>query len=171
VGIETVKLLKEKYHDVFYTILFSESPLAKAEHQAYYEKLVGLIEKHGLEENVAIIRGFNTSQILDAHIRINRLALFAYVSTPNHAVFGVSGAVRETMAKGVVACVSSNGRHFADCPSAKGAGPVELAKECARLFDNQEAFNAQLARQTEWVERNSWKNCAEKLLKVMVDAR
>jgi len=49
--IKATAILKEKYKDVFFTGLFSESPFNKLDHELYYNDLMALISSLGLKEN------------------------------------------------------------------------------------------------------------------------
>ena len=51
-ALETVGLLKEKYPDIFFTGLCSESPYAKVEHQIYYNELMELASRLNIKENI-----------------------------------------------------------------------------------------------------------------------
>ena len=52
-ALDAIDILKEKYPDIFYLILFSESPFAMEYHDAEYERLKELVEAKDLTENVA----------------------------------------------------------------------------------------------------------------------
>jgi glycosyltransferase involved in cell wall biosynthesis len=100
VALEAVEILKEKYSDIFYLMLFSESPFVKDYHDAKHMRITNMIEEKGLEENVAVIRGFQSPASLNNFLRTTRVAIFPYTSSPGHAAYGSSGAVRLAMSNG-----------------------------------------------------------------------
>lgn len=159
-SIRAVAILKEKYNDIFFTGLFSESPYAKVEHQIYYNELMDLVSQLGIEENVAIIRGYQSDASLDAYLRTNRATVFPYVATPEHEVFGASGAARMAMAKGAPV-ITSSVNHFSDLPTIKADGPEEIAKALDFLFADWKNRDAQIKKQMQYIEENTWENVAK----------
>lgn len=159
-SIRATSLLKEKYHDVFFTALFSESPFNRAGHQAYFEELSLLIEELGVQESVAIVRGFQPDNIVSAYLRSNQVAVFPYKAIPGHEVFGASGAVRMAFSLGLPAITSSI-PHFSDTPSIKAEGAEQLSKALDRLFSDEGAKVEQIKRQNQFVLENSWTNVAQ----------
>lgn len=158
-SIKATAVLKEKFPDVFFTGLFSESPHNTGEHQMYYNELMDLVEKLGLQENVAIIRGFQSEETLDSYLRTNQATLFPYIAHPSHEVWGASGAARIAMAK-ALPVVTSSVNHFSDLPTIKADSPEGLAKELENLFTNPAAREAQVARQIDYLNENTWENVA-----------
>ncbi|MFT2588457.1 hypothetical protein, partial [Escherichia coli] len=80
--------------------------------------LMCLIDELGIQENVALIRGFQSEETLDSYLRTNQATLFPYISHPSHEVWGASGAARIAMAKGLPV-VTSSVNHFSDLPTIK----------------------------------------------------
>jgi glycosyltransferase involved in cell wall biosynthesis len=163
--IRAVALLKEKHSDVFFTALFSESPFAQNEHQLYFDALMRLVEELKVQENVAIIRGFQTEQAVECYLRTNQAAVFPYVSAPGHKVFGASGAARLAMAAGVPV-ISSSIPHFSDLPTIKADTPEQIAQALDHLFSAPANREAQIAKQIKHIEENSWTKVAEKYLAI-----
>jgi hypothetical protein len=163
-AIETTNVLKAKYGDVFFTALFSESPFNAIGHQTYYDELVQLTNRLKLNDNVAIIRGYQSPTSLDCYLRTNRIALFPYVGSIEHEVFGASGAAREAMTK-MLPIVTTNVNHFSDLPTLKGDTPEQLASEIDKMWSNPLAYKQQVERQATYVEENSWSNVALQHLK------
>jgi len=163
-SLHTIATLKKKYSDVFFTGLFSESPFAKLEHHRYHAELVALIDKLGIQDNVALIRGFQSDQTIDAYLRTNRITLFPYVASPEHEVFGASGAARMAMSKGVPV-VTSTVNHFSDLPTVKADTPEELAAAIDLLFSEKEA-KKQIALQDAFIEETSWARVAARHIEV-----
>ncbi len=162
--IKAVALLKQKYSDVFLTILFSEAPNNLVEHQKYYDELISLIESLDIKENVAIIRGYQSDETLDSYLRTNKVAVFSYTSAPGHEVFGASGAARLAMAANIP-IITSSVPHFSDLPSIKTDTPEDIAKELDVLFGSKQAIKEQLLKQENYVNDNSWAQVALQYIK------
>lgn len=158
-SIRATALLKEKYPDVFFTGLFSESPHNKSEHDVYYNELMDLVDKLNVGENVALIRGFQSEETLDSYLRTNRATLFPYISHPSHEVYGASGAARVAMSKGLPV-VTSSVNHFSDLPSIKAGSPKEIAIALERLFVDTKFKEAQIKKQIDYLNENTWENIA-----------
>lgn len=164
-SIRTAALLKKKYPDVFFTGLFSESSFNSIEHQMYYAELMKLIDELDVQENVAIIRGYQSDSTLDSYLRTNRATIFPYVSHPLHEVFGASGAARFAMARGLPV-ITSNINHFSDLNTIKADTPEQMAFELDKLFCDEALIKKQVELQKVYVEENSWKKVALKYLEI-----
>jgi glycosyltransferase involved in cell wall biosynthesis len=164
-SIKAAAILKQKYSDIFFTGLISETPFAKNEHNIYINELMDLVEKNNLQNNVALIRGFQTNDIVDSYFRTNRVAVFPYMSAPGSEVFGSSGAVRLAITAGVPSITSSM-HHFDDVPSIKINSPEELAKEIDILFSNKNLQQEQIKKQNKFAEDNSWVKVAQKYVDI-----
>ena len=164
-ALRATAILKERYPDVFFTGLYSESPFGKLEHQVYYEELQGLIERLGIQENVGIVRGFQSDASLDSYIRTTQVTLFPYVSSPEHEVWGASGAARMAMSK-AVPVVTSSVNHFSDLPTVKADTPEDIAKAIGALFESPQARERQVLRQLAYIEENSWQNVADRYVEI-----
>lgn len=158
-SIHAVSILKQKFPDVFFTGLFSESPHNKSEHDVYYNELMNLVEKLGVQENVALIRGFQSEETLDSYLRTNRATLFPYVSHPSHEVYGASGAARIAMAK-ALPVVTSSVNHFSDLPTLKADSPKEIAIVLEKLFTNPKFRETQINAQIDYLKENTWEKIA-----------
>lgn len=158
-ALEAVALLKEKYPDIFFTGLCSESPYAKMDHQLYYDGLMQIIDKLDIKDNVALIRGYQSDQALDSYLRTNKVAIFPYISSPEHEVFGASGAARLAMTTGMPV-ITSNVNHFGDVPSIKAETAEQIADALDKLFSDPLLAQQQIERQKTFVEENSWENIA-----------
>lgn len=154
-SIKATAILKEKYTDVFFTGLFSESPYAKLEHQVYYNELMNLVNELGIQENVALLRGYQSDEVLDSFLRTNQATIFPYVSHPNHEVFGASGAARMAMSKGLPV-VTSSVNHFSDLPTIKADTPEDIAKALEKIFTSHKAKEKQLQIQMAYLNENTW---------------
>lgn len=154
-SIYATAILKEKYPDVFFTGLFSESPYAKLEHQVYYNELMDIVNRLGLHENVSLIRGFQSDAVIDSFLRTNQATIFPYVSHPDHEVFGASGAARMSMSKGLPV-ITSSVNHFSDLPTIKADTPEEIANALESVFINKDIRQTQIQLQTSYLQENTW---------------
>jgi glycosyltransferase involved in cell wall biosynthesis len=164
-ALEATAILKQKHPNVFFTGLFSESPFAKIEHQKYFDDLMEKVSSLGIEENVAIVRGYQSDQSLDSYLRTNKVALFPYVSAPGHEVQGASGAARLAMSKGIPV-VTSSIPHFQDLPTIKADTPQEMAAAIEALCLDKAQQDYQIDRQCAFLEETSWDNIALRYLAV-----
>lgn len=156
-AIKATAILKQKYPDVFFTGLFSESPHNQAEHSFYHNELMQLVKNLGVEENVAIIRGYQSEETLDSYMRTNQATLFPYISHPAHEVFGASGAARIAMSKGLPV-VTSSVNHFSDLPTIKADSPEHIAEALEKLFLDASYREAQVNKQISYLTENTWEN-------------
>ncbi len=164
-SIKAAALLKDKYPDIFLTLLVSESPFNKVGHQLYYEELVALIDQLGVQNNIGIVRGFLSEEVIDAYYRTNKAAVFPYASQPGHEVWGASGAIRQAASK-QLPVISSNIHHFSDFPSIKIDTEQELADALDRLFNDPKLQQAQVAKQNQFIQDNSWEKVALRFIKL-----
>lgn len=164
-SIEATKILKEKYPDVFFTGILSESIFNKVDHQIYYNELLELIEKYNLQENVSLIRGFQSDEVMDSYLRTNKAAVLPYSSAPGHEVFGASGIVRLTMSANIPTITSSI-PHFSDVPTLKADTPEEIAKQLDLIFSDWKIRDKQLQLQKDYINSNSWEKTASEYIKI-----
>lgn len=160
-SIHAAAILKAKYPDVFFTGLFSESPFNMTDHQLHYEDLMRLVDELHLQDNVAIIRGYQSDAALDSYLRTNQAVVFPYISHPEHEVFGASGAARVAMSK-MTPVITTNVNHFSDIPTMKADSPEEIAAALDRMFSNWLARKEQVERQLQYLQENSWDKIAAK---------
>lgn len=165
-SIRAAAILKEKYPDVFFTGLFSESTFNMVEHQIYYNELMELVAQLGIQENVAILRGFQSDATLDSYMRTNQVTIFPYISHPSHEVFGASGAARMAMSK-AVPVITSSVNHFSDLPSMKADSPKEIAQALESLFEHPDIKEAQINKQLQYVSENTWEKVAQRYISLL----
>lgn len=164
-AIKATACLKEKYPDVFFTGLFSESPYAKMDHQIYYNELMRLVDQLELTENVAIIRGYQSDAAIDSFLRTNQATLFPYVSHPEHEVFGASGAARMAMSKGLPV-ITSSVNHFSDLPTIKADSAEEIATALEKIFTEPGAKEKQVQLQTTYLNENTWEKVGQRYIDI-----
>lgn len=160
-SIKATALLKEKYPEVFFTGLFSESPYNKIDHQIYYNELMRLVDELDLTENVSILRGYQSDATIDSFLRTNQATLFPYTSHPEHEVFGASGAARMAMSKGLPV-ITSSVNHFSDLPTIKADSSEEIAAALEMLFTESGAKEKQVALQTTYLCENTWEKVGQR---------
>lgn len=165
-SIRAAAVLKRSHPDVFFTGLFSESPYCATEHEAYIQDLKKLITELGVEDNVALIRGYQSDESLSSYLRTNRAVVFPYVSHPKHEVYGASGAARTAMSKGVPV-ITSSVKHFSDVPTIKTDTVEEIAAALESVFSNRDAWREQVEKQNVYVTENSWENVGAMVAKII----
>jgi len=163
--IRAVAILRDKYPDVFFTGLFSESAFSAVDHQVYYDELMRLVDELGVKDNVAIIRGYQSDTALDSYMRTNQVVVFPYVSHPAHEVFGASGAARLAMSK-MSPVITTTVNHFSDLPTLKADSPEEIADALDQMFSNTLARKAQVEKQVEYLSENTWEKIALRHVKL-----
>lgn len=164
-SIRATAILKEKYPDIFFTGLCSESPYAKVEHQIYYNELMELASRLNIKENISLIRGYQSDRVLDSYLRTNKAAIFPYVSSPEHEVFGASGAARLAMATGMPV-ITSNVNHFSDLPTIKADSPEEIAQALEQMFMQPVAREKQIQAQVSYLHDNTWEKVALRYIEI-----
>jgi len=167
IAIKAVSLLIPLFPEVFYTGLFSESKFNKLLHLNYYNKLDALITKLGIENHVALIRGYQSDASLDAYLKTNQVAIFPYVMNGEHTVYGATGAARLAMTAGTPT-ITSSVPQFDDvegvCPRPSNA--EELAQEIEALFGSKGVREKQVEKQNRWLNENSWDSVTKQHLEL-----
>lgn len=164
-SIKAVAILKEKYPDVFFTGLFSQSDYNMIGHTIYFNKLIALIEELSIQDNVSIIRGYQSETIIDSYLRTNQVGIFPYKSVEGHMVFGSSGASRLAMSAGIP-IITSSIPHFSDMPTIKADTPEQIANELDKLFSDKKIRQLQIDKQNQFIIDNSWENVAKKYIEI-----
>lgn len=165
-SLEACKILKEEFSDVFFTGLFSESKFNKHIHDTYYGNLLKIIKDFGIEDNVSLIRGFQTDEVLDSFLRINRCAVFPYKDNGEHTVYGVTGAARVAMKHGIPV-ITSTVPFFHDmngvCPQVNFT--KDLVTEIKNTWNNPKRY---VESQNKFLINNSWDIISDKYLDVFI---
>jgi len=160
-GIAAVKILKEKNYDVNLSIVGDYHV-----NEVYYEELIGLIKKSGIEDLVNFAGRVSDEELLNFYQRSD---IFLF---PNHwQSWGL--AVFEAMACGVPAVVSKTAGASEVLTDGENAllvepfKPEDLAAAVVKLIDNP-GFYIKISRQgREFVEKNiSWPLMAQKVLEI-----
>ncbi len=167
--LEAVSLLKhsdEKFKNIFYCFLLSQNGHNDKAHIEYYDTLCEKAKELDIEDNVAILRKFNSDEMINLFLREFKLAVFPYVSTPNNTVYGASGAIRIAMASGIP-IIASDSHLFDDL---EGIVPrpnsVEaLAKEIDHAFSNEAYRKELVAKNLAFVNAHTWDAMSDMYLK------
>lgn len=167
-AIEAIGHLKNsdpKFKDVFYCYLCSESANAVGTHAQYHDYLEQLIDKLNVRDNVAIIRKYNSEEIIKNYLRTAKLALFPYVTDPKNIVFGASGAIRLAMAN-KIPVIASESHMFDDLNGVipRPDSPLELAKEIDKIFSDESHKRKLLETNELYIRENTWDVTADRYL-------
>ena len=163
------KLLREqpdKYGDIHYCYLCSESPHVKNVNNVYYQKLLKQIEELGLTGHAMIIRGYQTEDVLNQYLRTYKLAIFPYITDPKNVVYGASGAIRLAMAN-KIRTIASSSHMFDDVEGvlARPSGSDELAAAIDAAFsDSKDEKRRNIEKASDYVAANTWPNVADRYL-------
>ena len=175
IAIDAIKYLKEtdeKFKDILYVYVCSESDTNKGIHEYYYNTLSEKVEKEGLENNVLLIRGFLEDEMLDVYLKTVKMVIFPYISDPTNSVFGSSGAIKIAMSYNIPV-IASKSHLFDDIEGyAIRIGEYkELAIEIDKLFSSEDYRNQVIDKAHEYIEENTWKKSAERYFDVIKEVR
>jgi glycosyltransferase involved in cell wall biosynthesis len=175
IAIDAIKYLKEtdeKFKDILYVYVCSESDTNKGIHEYYYNTLSEKVEKEGLEDNVLLIRGFLEDEMLDIYLKTVKMVIFPYVSDPTNSVFGSSGAIKIAMSYNIPV-IASKSHLFDDIEGyAIRIGEYkELAIEIDKLFSSEDYRKQFIDKAHDYIEENTWKKSAERYFNVIKEVR
>ncbi len=167
--IHAVHHLKKdpKFQDIFYFYLLSENDYNSHVNNAYYDKLRKLVEELGLTDNVAIVRKYQTEEMLNLYLRLAKIAVFPYIMTPNNTVYSASGAIRIAFANRTPVIASDS--HLFDDLEGIVPRPIDhldLAREIDEIFSNQQYRNGLVLKTDAFIEQNTWEKTADRYLEV-----
>lgn len=171
VAIDAIKYLKEtdeKFKNILYIYVCSESDNNKGVHENYYNLLSNKVESYGLQENVLIIRGYLEEEMLDNYLRMVKMAIFPYISDPNNNVFGSSGAIKIAMSYNIPV-IASKSHLFDDIDGyiIRISDYIELANEIDKIFSDEKYKNKIINDAHRYIENNTWKKSAEKYFNII----
>jgi len=175
IAIDAIKYLKEtdeKFKDILYVYVCSESDTNKGIHEYYYNTLSEKVEKEGLEDNVLLIRGFLEDEMLDIYLKTVKMVIFPYVSDPTNSVFGSSGAIKIAMSYNMPV-IASKSHLFDDIEgyAIRIGDYKELATEIDNLFSSEDYRNQVINKAHDYIEENTWKKSAERYFDVIKEVR
>ena len=172
-AIDAIKYLKdtqEKFKDILYIYICSESENNKGIHNDYYNKLSSKVEELELDDNVLLIRGFVEEDILENYLRTVKLVIFPYIQEENNIVYGASGAIKIAMTHDIPV-IASKSHLFDDLNNVvpKISDSIELAKEIDKIFSNDKYKKELIEKNHEYIKNNSWDNISNMYIKVISD--
>ena len=164
-AIHHLKTTDKKFENIFYFYLLSENSHNKNSNYQYYNKLMELIKELGVENNVAIIKKFQTEKMLHYYLRMAKLCIFPYVNNLDNTVFGASGAIRLALAN-KKPIIASESHLFDDFEGLlpRPSNEFELAKEIDEMFSNDEYKNKIIENGQKYIYENTWDNVCNKYL-------
>ncbi len=164
-AIQAIALLKNKYPDIFYCYLCSDTSHWSGVHEDYYNYLMREIDEFGLHNNVAIIKKYHSDETINAYLRTAKVALFPYLVQPGHQVWGASGAVRIAMANRTPTIVSASSQ-FDDLEGTlpRPGTVAELAEEIDRVFADPDYTKQIVLRSDKYIDENTWDMTADRYL-------
>lgn len=174
-AISYLKHKDDKFKNIFYCYLCAESPFNNAIHDQYYYFLLEKAKELDIEDNIAIVRGYQDEKIINNYLRTAKLALFPYVNNPQNVVYGASGAIRIAMANRVP-IVASESHLFDDLDGLvpRPSNHLELAKAIDEIFSNEQVKNDLIKRIDDHTKKVSWDYTSDMYLdcyKEIVNAR
>lgn len=166
-AIHHLKTTDPKFKDIMYFYLLSENAFNSNVNYTYYNNLMNKVAELGLEDNISIVKKFQTEQMLNYYLRLAKLAIFPYINNPNNIVFGASGAIRVALAN-KRPVIASESHLFDDfegiIPRPKDY--LELAKVIDEVFSNDDYRNGIVERGYNYILNNSWDVSALKYLEI-----
>lgn len=173
VAIEAIKYLKdtdEKFKNILYIYVCSESDTNKGIHEYYYNILSSKVEEYGLEDNILLIRGFLEESMLDIYLKTVKMVIFPYISDKNNSVFGSSGAIKIAMSYNIpVIASSSNLFDDVDGYVIRIDNYKELASEIDKLFSSEEYRVKTIENAHKFIDDNTWEKSANKYLDAIIN--
>jgi glycosyltransferase involved in cell wall biosynthesis len=167
--IKLLPKLKEKYGDVHYIIQGAENPHTIKEHNNVYTKLVNLAQSLGVMDNITIIRGFVSKNVLLSYIRTVKCCVLPYDIHPEHNVRSSSGIARMVL-NTTTPLIVSNVHFFDDLDKVaiKVKSDEELYEAIESVFDTD--IDQELNKEKiDYLRNNCWENVAKLTSKVYGD--
>ena len=171
-AIHYLKTSDKKFENIYYMYLLSENEHTRNVHNDYYKQLMAKVKALGLERNVAILRKFQTDQMLNLYLRLAKLAIFPYINNPSNTVYAASGAIRIAMAN-KIPVIASDAHIFDDFQGVipRPANALGLANEIDCVFSDNEYRKGIIARSQLFLAQNSWEAVARMYLEVYEKCR
>lgn len=164
-AIHYLKNSDPKFQNIFYFYLISDNDFSNRHHLDYYNKLMKKVDELNLHHNVAMVRKYQTEEMLNLYLRLAKVAIFPYVNNPNNTVFGSSGAVRVALANRIPV-ITSESHLFDDLEGVvpRPANHYELANQIDEIFSNGGYRQELVEKGQAFVSENSWELVATKYL-------
>lgn len=176
IAIDAINYLKNnfgnKYKDILYIYVCSESENNKGIHNEYYNILNKKVEEMDLENNIILIKGFINEKLLENYLRTVKLVLFPYIQEQDNIVYGASGAIKIAMSYNIPV-IASKSHLFDDLNNIvpKISNSIELAQEIDKIFSDENYKNSLIEKNHQYILDNSWENISKMYLKVISDIR
>jgi glycosyltransferase involved in cell wall biosynthesis len=169
-ALEAISLLKHnvpKFKNIFYCYLLSTNAHNSRVHDEYYQSLMAKVEELCIEDNVAIIRKYNSDQMLNTYLRLFKVAIFPYVIQPDNLVYGATGAARIALSNGIPV-IASDSPLFNDLEGIvpRPDSARTLSEEIDKVFSHSDHRQALVDRGRNYVQQNSWSSAADQYLGV-----
>ena len=148
-----------KFKNLLYIYVCSESENNKGIHNAYFDSLNVKVKELDLEDNIILIKGFLSDELLSNYLRIVKLCIFPYISETNNVVYGASGAIKIAMSYNIPV-IGSVSHLFDDL---EGVVPriynyLELVSEIDKIFSDHTLRIELIKKNHDYLTKNSWKN-------------
>jgi glycosyltransferase involved in cell wall biosynthesis len=169
-ALEAISILKkndQKFKKIFFTYLMSDTGRNHSGDQNYYDEIMELVVKLDLEENVAIIRKYQSEKSLCLFYRLNKLAIFPYINNSENVVFSASGSARIAMAN-MIPVIVSESHLFDDLQTIlpRPDSAEKLAIEIDKVFSDGKYRTELIDNSNTFINKNNWKVCATKYLEI-----
>lgn len=161
-AIDTVEILKKKFPDVIYLGVFNLPVGGELHTQLYHLELLDRIKNKGLTENVSIIQGYQSDQMLRNLISGFRVGFFPYQSPKNWFSWGASGAIQMPLSMGLPLVLGE----FSQFEEYRGVLPLvqtpqEAASEIEKLFTDQSYWKKRSDESYKISEERDWDKIAK----------
>ena len=165
-ALHHLKTTDKKFENIFYYYLLSDNAFNSSVNYKYSEDLQKLVKDLGMENNVSIIKKFQTEQMLNLYLRTAKLIIFPYVNKDN-IVYGASGAIRIALAN-KRPVIASESHLFDDFEGVlpRPKDHLELAAEIDKIFSSQEYRDSIINKGYNYIQENSWDVTAAKYLEL-----
>jgi glycosyltransferase involved in cell wall biosynthesis len=157
-AINHLKKTDPKFKDIFYCYLLSSSGYFNNVHNNYLKFLNDKINQLSLHDNIAIVQGYHSDNVINSYLRTAKIAIFPYIADKKHRVYGASGAIRIAMANNIPVIASSACNQFDDLEGVlpRPANYLEIAKEIDEIFSNNNYKKDILKKQKKYIRENNW---------------
>jgi len=166
-AIDHLRRSHDKFKDIFYCYMCTESPHTRVIQQDYYNYLSDKVNALGLHENVVIMRGFLSEKYISNFLRTAKLAIFPYKNDLHNTVYGASGAIRNAMAN-AIPIIASDCHLFDDVQNVvpRIGTHIQLADEIDKILSNSEYRQGLVQRNLRYVHENNWNATADKHVEI-----